>query len=287
MSGKLLILAGGMSSRMKKNVEGSVVDPQLAEQANNLPKGMIGVGTAGRPFMEYLLYNAFRAGYTEVLLLLNPKDQVTKPHFDQLVANNKAWGLQIKYAIQHIPADREKPLGTADAVLQALQQHPEWDDARFAVCNSDNLYSSNALRTLNESPYRNALISYERSALGFPEDRIKAFAILSTDADGYLEDIIEKPSDEEVATVVAKSGRVGVSMNIFIFTTQDIKPRLERIPLHPVRQEKELPGAVSMLANELSQSVKCIALAEEVPDLTSKTDISVVQQYLETHFQEM
>lgn len=276
-----------MSSRMKKSVEGAQLDPNLAAQADNLPKGMIGVGLSGRPFMDYLLYNAYRAGYDEILLLLNPKDQVTKPHFDQLMAHNKAWGLQIHYATQHIPAEREKPLGTADAVLQAIQQHSPWQAARFAVCNSDNLYSSNALRLLNESPYRNALISYERDGLGFPEDRIKAFAILSTDAEGYLEGIIEKPSDEEVAAVVAKSGRAGVSMNIFIFTAEDIVPRLERIPLHPVRQEKELPGAVSMLANEVPQSVKCLPLSEEVPDLTSKTDISVVQGYLEAHFADM
>ncbi|MEY4541151.1 MAG: hypothetical protein RLZZ306_2908, partial [Bacteroidota bacterium] len=60
---KLLIMAGGMSSRMKK-VEGSeALDSALVQQANTLPKGMIGVGKDGRPFMDYLIYNAYKAGY--------------------------------------------------------------------------------------------------------------------------------------------------------------------------------------------------------------------------------
>ena len=72
---KLLIMAGGMSSRMKKTDGNSNLDEKLIEQANTLPKGMIGVGKDGRPFMDYLLYNAHRAGYNEVLILKNGKIQ--------------------------------------------------------------------------------------------------------------------------------------------------------------------------------------------------------------------
>ncbi|MFN8355949.1 MAG: sugar phosphate nucleotidyltransferase [Spirosomataceae bacterium] len=285
MDGKLLILAGGMSSRMKKALDGEVsLDQKLVEQANNLPKGMIGVGLAGRPFLDYLLYNAHRAGYNEVVLLLNPKDTVTQPHFDQLVAEGKAWGLTIKYAIQHIPANREKPLGTADAVYQGVVQTPEWAGHRFTVCNSDNLYSVNALRTLRETTHDNALISYDPVALGVEPERVKAFAILKTDADGHLKDIIEKPSDEQMAEVLKESGRIGVSMNIFAFSTDQILPVLERVPLNPIRNEKELPTAVNMLIEAIPNSVLVIPLAESVPDLTSKTDISVVQTYLEQEF---
>lgn len=288
MNGKLLVLAGGMSSRMKKAIEGtSTLDSALMEQANNLPKGMIGVGNSGRPFLDYLLYNAHRAGYQEVVLLLNPKDTVTRPHYEKLVSEGNAWGLTIKFAIQHIPADREKPLGTADAVYQGVQQTPEWAGYKFTVCNSDNLYSVNALRVLRETPHPNALISYDPAALGVEPERVKAFAILRTDAEGHLKDIIEKPNDEQIAMVLAESGRIGVSMNVFSFTTDQIKPVLERVPLNPIRLEKELPTAVSMLVEEIPNSVLVIPLAESVPDLTSKNDIAVVQAYLENEFSEI
>lgn len=288
MNGKLLVLAGGMSSRMKKAIEGeSTLNSALTEQANSLPKGMIGVGNSGRPFLDYLLYNAHRAGYQEVVLLLNPKDTVTKPHYEKLVAEGNAWGLTIKFAIQHIPADREKPLGTADAVYQGVHQTPEWAGHRFTVCNSDNLYSVNALQVLRETPHANALISYDPAALGVEPERVKAFAILRTDSEGHLKDIIEKPNDDQIAMVLAESGRIGVSMNIFSFTTDQIKPILERVPLNPIRLEKELPTAVSMLVEEIPNSVLVIPLAESVPDLTSKSDIAVVQAYLEKEFSEI
>ncbi len=52
---KLLIMAGGMSSRMKKADDNAALDATLVAQANTLPKGMIGVGKDGRPFMDYLI----------------------------------------------------------------------------------------------------------------------------------------------------------------------------------------------------------------------------------------
>jgi NDP-sugar pyrophosphorylase family protein len=100
---KLLIMAGGMSSRMKKTDGNSNLDEKLIEQANTLPKGMIGVGKDGRPFMDYLLYNAHRAGYNEVLILKNPKDTVTQPYYDQLVADGKAWGLLLNSPLSKLP----------------------------------------------------------------------------------------------------------------------------------------------------------------------------------------
>lgn len=76
---KLLILAGGMSSRMKKALaEDTSLDSKLIEQANTLPKCMIGLGKNGRPFLDYVLYNASKAGIKEVILLLNPKDTVDR-----------------------------------------------------------------------------------------------------------------------------------------------------------------------------------------------------------------
>jgi glucose-1-phosphate adenylyltransferase len=186
---KLLIMAGGMSSRMKKAEGTETLDATLVEQANTLPKGMIGVGKDGRPFMDYLIYNAHRAGYTEVLILKNPKDHVTKPYYDQLVAENKAWGITFRYATQQIAPDREKPAGTADAIQQALDQTPEWKGERFTVCNSDNLYSVKVLTLLKENPVPNAVVSYESIALGVEPERVKAFAVIKADEEGYLVEI--------------------------------------------------------------------------------------------------
>lgn len=281
---KLLIMAGGMSSRMKKAEGTETLDATLVEQANTLPKGMIGVGKDGRPFMDYLIYNAHRAGYTEVLILKNPKDHVTKPYYDQLAAENKAWGLTFKYATQQIAPDREKPAGTADAIQQALDQTPEWKGERFTVCNSDNLYSVKVLTLLKENPVPNAVVSYESIALGVEPERVKAFAVIKADEEGYLVEIIEKPNDEQIESARDKNGKIGVNMNVFHFFYDDILEYVTKEPFNPVRNERELPSAVMKLAREHQKKVITVPVEENVPDLTSKGDISIVQKYLVDEF---
>ncbi len=286
---RLLILAGGMSSRMRRTMEaGDGLDAALVQQANTLPKGMIGVGENGRPFMEYLLYNASRAGYRDVLLLLNPKDAVTQLHFEAKQAAGESWGLTFRYARQHIPPDREKPLGTADAVQQALDQHPDWKVGTFVVCNSDNLYSTHVFRLLLDTPHPNALPAYNRATMGLEEARIKTFALLRTDAKGYLQDIIEKPTDEEERQIKKASGeRLGISMNIFKFEAAFAYTYFVTEPLHPLRNEKELPGVVATIARQHPRAILTIPVNEPMPDLTSKADILVVREYLTREFPEL
>ena len=277
-----------MASRMKKAMaEGSSdLDPNLVAQANSVTKGMIQVGKNGKTLIDYQLYNAHLAGIEEVMLLLHPTDTVSQEYCESLMAKDACWGMQIVFARQQIPADREKPAGTADAVYQALMQHADWQTGRVIVCNSDNLYSVNALKTLWASPEPNALISYHRDSLLYPAERISAFALIRTDADGYLLEIIEKPTAEQAAELMAKIGRLGVSMNVFVFEASTFLPYLAKTPFHPIRNEKELPTSVVMFGEGEGRGFFTIPLAENVPDLTSKEDILVMKQYLEETYGE-
>lgn len=283
MKKRLLILAGGMASRMKKALaeENSELDPKLVAQANAVTKGMIQVGKNGKTLIDYQLYNAHLAGIEEVMLLLHPTDSVSQEYCESLMAKDATWGMKIVFARQQIAADREKPAGTADAVYQALSQHSDWQTGRVIVCNSDNLYSVNALKTLWASEVPQALISYHRDSLLYPEERISAFALIRTDAEGYLLEIIEKPTKEQADELMAKQGRLGVSMNVFVFEASTFLPYLAKTPFHPVRNEKELPTSVVMFGEGEGKGFFAIPLAENVPDLTSKEDILVMQKYLE------
>ena len=283
MKKRLLILAGGMASRMKKALaeENSDLDPKLVAQANAVTKGMIQVGKNGKTLIDYQLYNAHLAGIEEVMLLLHPTDNVSQEYCESLLAKDATWGMEIVFARQQIPADREKPAGTADAVYQALSQHTDWQTGRVIVCNSDNLYSVNALKTLLASEVPQALISYHRDSLLYPEERISAFALIRTDAEGYLLEIIEKPTKEQADELMAKQGRLGVSMNVFVFEASTFLPYLAKTPFHTVRNEKELPTSVVMFGEGEGKGFFAIPLAENVPDLTSKEDILVMQKYLE------
>ena len=282
--GKLVILAGGISSRMKKPANDITVDDKLIRDADEKSKSMIGVGKDYRPFLDYLLYNARESGYSEVVLVIGQNDSSIKEYYGEQESDNEFNGLIISYAIQLIPKGRAKPLGTADALLCGLKSKPGWSGSKFTVCNSDNLYSQKALTIVLNSPYIAALIEYDRSSLEFEMSRIERFAVTTKDDNGFLKDIIEKPSQDIIRKLKDKNRYIGVSMNIFSLSYDLILPILHRVPFHPLRREKELPEAVKMLAKELTNSVYTYPLAEHVPDLTSKSDILQVKKYLENYY---
>jgi glucose-1-phosphate adenylyltransferase len=283
--GKLVILAGGISSRMKKPTNGNLeIDYKLLEDAEFKTKSMIGVGKDYRPFLDYLLYNARESGYKEIVLVVGANDNSIKEYYGSKNTDNDFYGLNISYAVQLIPEGITKPLGTADALYWGLKSKPEWKNDYFTVCNSDNLYSIKALSLMLKSKYIAALIDYDREALEFEKERIERFAVTKKSKNNFLLDIIEKPNSEIIESIKDINGFVGVSMNIFSLRYNIIFPILEKVPLHPERKEKELPEAVKMLANEIENSVYCYSLSEHVPDLTSKNDIKQVKEFLEVNF---
>lgn len=283
--GNLVILAGGISSRMKKpETASAALDPRLIEDADSKSKSMIGVGKDYRPFLDFLLLNAHRAGYSDVVIVIGAGDQSIKRYYGPNDTGNVFHGLSISYAVQPIPEGRRKPLGTADALMHALRLRPDWKGSSFTVCNSDNLYSTPALTTMLELGNRSGMIDYDRAGLEFDQDRIEQFAVIQKNGEGFLEEIVEKPAADEIAGLLHSDGRIGVSMNIFRLPYDDILPCLETVPLHPERHEKELPAAVIMMMRKNRRPVKTIPFSEHVPDLTRKDDIILVQRYLAQHY---
>ncbi len=283
--GRLVILAGGISSRMKKSsTENLEVENKLIKDADEKAKSMIGVGKDYRPFLDYLLFNARESDYYDIVIVIGENDNSIKEYYGFKDIDNDFNGLKISYAVQPIPDGRKKPFGTAEALMRGLKSKPEWSGKKFTVCNSDNLYSQKALKIMLNSEYPGALIDYDREALAFEHSRIERFAIAIKNKEGFLVDIIEKPSTEIINSVFKQDGYVGVSMNIFSLDYDLIYPILEKLEPNPERDEKELPDAVKTLANKILNSVFVYPLSEHVPDLTSKSDILYVKKYLEKYY---
>jgi len=286
--GRIVILAGGVSSRMRKSDQSSEnVDQMLIEDANKKSKSMIRLGDNDRPFLDYLLFNVYKAGYKEIVILTNDKDNSIREYYSTKLENFSNLGIQFTFAIQPIPEGRVKPFGTADALYYALKSKPEWNGKKFTMCNSDNLYSVSALMLMLDSNYSNSMIDYNRNGLKYESDRTDKFSITQKDNEGFITNIIEKPSKDEIAIILNKDGYIGVSMNIFQFSYNMIFPFLETVPLHPVRLEKELPTAVKLLIDNYPKSLFAFPLEEHVPDLTDKADIVKVKQYLEKEFKDI
>lgn len=286
MHNNLIILAGGMSSRMKKPAVSKSINIKDAKQANNRSKSLIGVGKENRPLMDYLLYNAKKAGYKNIYIVINKNGALFKKFYGSNAENNNFKGLSISFPIQTIPEYREKPFGTADAVYQALEQFPKLKKEPFTVCNSDNLYSIKVLELLRKSKSVNSLISYDRNSLEFSLEKIYSFAIMKLDKQNYLKDIIEKPTQEEAENYQDKNGKIRVSMNIFKLDGPIIFEYLKNCPIHPKRNEKELPTVVLNCIKKHPKSFLTIPVSEHVPDLTAKDDIQIVKKFIEQNYSE-
>ena len=262
----LIILAAGASSRMKQSLENS---------EDFKGKALLPLGKEQKPVIYYLLQNVQKAGYTEVVLVVGKEADAFKTYLH----NNPVSGLKFSFAYQRIPEGRHKPLGTADAVFQAMVQLPELHQKVFAVCNSDNLYSVNALQLLREEAFSNAFISYDRDGLDFPVERIRSFALLVQNELGILQNLIEKPSETVAESYKDNHGTLRVSMNLWKLNGKEAYPFLRDCPLHPTRGEKELPNTVLTMA-QAGIPFRGISVKEHVPDLTSKEDIEIIAKYL-------
>ena len=265
-----------------------MISKNLSEEelknANTRSKALLEFGNAKRPILDFLLLNAKKAGYKNIVIVIGGQGALFKKYYGNKQKNNSFKGLSISYATQYIPKGRNKPLGTADALFQALEQYPVLKTTSFTVCNSDNLYSIKALQTLLICKDSNAFINYDRDALQFPIEKIQCFALTLVDKNFHLETIIEKPSMNQVSNYKDAKGKYRVSMNVFKFRGAEIYSFLKNCPIDPKRNEKELPSAILKMIRESNTYIKGIPFAEHVPDLTSKEDIAIMKDYIATHY---
>ncbi len=270
----LIIMAGGASSRMKRSIENVKLSESDKAVALKAHKSLIPLGLNKKPLLFYLISNAVLAGYKEVYLITSPENKAFKAEVGIKSQNNYYAGAEVHYAIQNIPEGKKKPLGTSDAILQAMDQYPILKRIQFSICNGDNLYSTTAMKLLRmkrKTPH--ATIGFARTGMRFSNERISKFAVISVDLQGYLEQIIEKPDTKTIETFKDKLGETRLSMNIFSFDGKLIYPYLKNCPINIERGEKELPEAVRRMIKDFPKQLFCFPLSEHLPDLTSADDI--------------
>lgn len=276
MTNTIVILAAGMSSRMKKSTDSSIGSTK-ADEANKKSKSLITFGN--KPFIYFLLENIVDAGFQNVIMVVGQDYEDFKNEMDKFPNISK---INIEYAIQSIPENRVKPFGTADAVYQTMDQIDKLKNQSFCVCNSDNLYSTKSLKLIRENSYDNAVLAYDRDSLNFPKDRVSSFSILMINSEFNLVNFIEKPTQEQVEQNLDDNGKIRVSMNIFKFDGSQAFEFIKSCPVNPLRNEKELPSAIVNMISHDSLYMKGIPIAEHVPDLTSKSDIQIIQKLIES-----
>ena len=272
----LVILAAGLSSRMKSSDGDDKMSKSSISQANTRSKGFIEI-ESGNPLIYYIIKNAMTSGITNFYIILSKNYDEFKTYLDKISEELK---IEIKIAYQDFYGNK-KPLGTADAICQTLDQYEELKVSRFLVCNSDNLYSENSFRTLIKSKDYSSMIAYKFDCLDF-DNKSKKFSsiivITHNSKDKFLNKIIEKPDQETIN--LFKSKGLYVSMNIFSFFGDQVYTFFKDCPLNPIRNEKEISVALQNMIKSSKHKMKVYNLCESVPDMTYKKDISIISDYI-------
>lgn len=154
MATQCVILLGGLGTR-------------LGELTRETPKPLLNVG--GRPFVDILIHEAVRRGFTKILLLAGFRSEAVA----QYVAQAQDWlptGSQIAISIE--PA----PLGTGGALAFAKDML----DEQFLLLNGDTWFDFNWLDLIDHAGHYAAVAArqlatadrYESLALG-PEGQVE------------------------------------------------------------------------------------------------------------------
>jgi dTDP-glucose pyrophosphorylase len=259
-SSRAVVLARGLGTRMRQADPGVRLseDQQRAADAGLKPMMLVN----GRPFLDYVLSALADAGITEVALVVAPAHEAVRRYYATVAPPSR---IRLDYVIQ------QEPRGTADALLAA----ESWTrGGLFLAMNADNLYPAAALADLARLP-EPGLPAFDRDDLvgsgNIPPDRIKSFALIDVDDEGYLTGIVEKPP------VNLRKDRMLVSMNCWHFDSR-IFAACRDVP-RSVRGEFELPEAVGLA---IWQGVRFKALPARgaVLDLSRRADAAEVERRL-------
>jgi dTDP-glucose pyrophosphorylase len=260
---KAVIMARGLGTRMRKPDESATLDNDQMAAAGTGIKAMIPIG---RPFLDYVLSGLADAGFTHACLVIGPEHQIVRDYYSIQEPPKR---IRIEFAIQ------QKPLGTADAVFSAMQFA---GNDLFLAVNSDNYYPVAALRAMRELRGAGvALFDRDRlvAASNIPEDRVLKFALAKISKEGFLERILEKPSEDVMRGL---SFPVYVSMNCWMFSPSIFRA-CQNIQLSP-RGELELTDAVQYAIDTLNERFRALPFQDAVLDMSSRSDIAIVANKL-------
>ena len=259
---KVVILARGLGTRMRKADESARLAGDQAAAASLGIKAMIPIG---RPFLDYVLTEVADAGFTDVCLVIGPEHQAVRDHYEREMVPSR---VRVRFAVQ------ERALGTANAVLSA-EEFATGDT--FVVLNSDNYYPSVALEELHRLR-EPAIAGFDRETLvrsgNVSAERTSRFGALDVDEGGYLRRILAAPNE-----AMLKAGTpIYSSMNCFLFTA-GIFPACREVPLS-ARGEYELPQAIHWAMDKHQMRFRVVKIAAPVLDLSTRADIAGVAEHL-------
>lgn len=284
---QLVIMAAGLGSRYGGLKQMDPVDPQ------------------GQWIIDYSIFDAVRAGFDQVVLIVKPENE---PLFRETLGKRIGDKVDIVYAHQtpdvlpegfSIPEGRVKPWGTAHAVLCAKNVI----DSPFAVINADDFYGKSAFSAIHDflisdaGDNEMAMVGYKVENTLTENGHVARGVCALDEANKYLTGIVERThiepreggaaftEDDGKNFTFLPAGTI-VSMNLWGFSAKildEIEGRFaafltENLPKNPLKCEYFLPLIPNQLIHEGKGRVQVIPTQEKWYGVTYHDDMPFVQQ---------
>lgn len=271
----------------------------------------------GEIILDFSLYDAMMAGFDKAIFIIKKENEAA---FRDLLSERAGKYMDIQYVFQEltdlpegysVPSGREKPWGTAHAVLSARKAV----DGPMAVINADDYYGPGAFQSIygflenaaDDGKYHYCMVGY-RIENTLTENGYVSRGVCETSQDGNLSSITERTkirwSDgldgiESGKIVYTEDGGATwnelakgtiVSMNFWGFTPSMMKEMENGFPAfldkamaeNPLKGEYFLPGVVDRLISENKADVRVLSSMDRWYGVTYKEDLDAVKAALQS-----
>ena len=268
------------------------------------------ISDKGEIILDFSLYDAFMAGFKKAIFVIKRENE---EDFRKLIDNGAAKYMKVDYAFQQlndlpdgysVPEGREKPWGTAHAVMAARHLA----DGPIAVINADDYYGPGAFQTIYDflegacdgEKYSYCMVGYDIENT-LTENGFVSRGVCKTSEQGFLTEITERTkiqwkdgeivyTEDDGKTWKNLPKGTTVSMNFWGFTPSMMKEMEAGFPAaldkilaeNPLKGEYFLPGVVDRLLREGKAEGKVLKSRDRWYGVTYKEDKESVVSALQS-----
>ena len=256
-------------------------------------KQLDAVGPHGETIIDYAVFDAVRAGFNKVVFIIRPEIEA---EFKQKIGTTMPGTFTVDYVSQElsavpagfkVPHNRQKPWGTAHALLSAREVVRE----PFLIINADDFYGKTAFQSASDYIDKTHAVELQAALVGY---RLKntlsrngtvSRGLCSVDSHGTLNKIEELHGivRTTTGTIEDETGRIidedsFVSMNMWIFTptvfhyAEQLFTNFLSKHINEPNTEFYIPDIVDALINQTELKVPVLETEEQWYGVTYQED---------------